>query len=187
MTTQNPKRSFGVAAVVVIAALGVSVGLFASSAVIGRGTGVVPPTIGDSQKSSSGSMLLSKTWGPWVFNASINSTSVNVGGALLVSGNLTYRGSTNNNSLSGRADHRHQCLQLIRRLDVGIHACFSDCSERERFSRGGTNERGGLYPHQHRLTNPDGKEPLLLLPIQTSTSAGDLLDTRRASFLFVPF
>jgi hypothetical protein len=41
---------------------------------------------------SSGQSLLSKTWGPWVYEVSMNSTSVSVGDALLVSGELTNQG-----------------------------------------------------------------------------------------------
>jgi hypothetical protein len=43
----------------------------------------------------SGQLLLFKTWGPWIYDVSINSTSVRVGGALLVSGTLTYHGKVN--------------------------------------------------------------------------------------------
>lgn len=42
-----------------------------------------------------GSLLLSKTMGPWVYDVSVNSTSVSVGGALLAFGDLTYRGQSN--------------------------------------------------------------------------------------------
>jgi hypothetical protein len=42
-----------------------------------------------------GSLLLSKAWGPWVYDVLVNSTSVSVGGALLVSGTLTYLGQVN--------------------------------------------------------------------------------------------
>jgi hypothetical protein len=98
----SSKTNFGrvVAISIVIAALIISATLFASSGTrqtvtttkIETTTSTVTPS---AEIEPNGSLLMSKTWGNWTFNLSMNSTSVKVGGALLASGGLTYDGLTN--------------------------------------------------------------------------------------------
>src|SRR5580700_10918467 len=98
----SSRTNFGrvVAISIIIAALIVSATLFASSGTrqtvtttkIETTTTTVTPSV---EIEPNGSLLMSKTWGNWTFNLSMNSTSVKVGGALLASGGLTYGGLTN--------------------------------------------------------------------------------------------
>lgn len=74
-------------AAVVVAAVVIGAAPIASSYL-----GAARQTVAKTETEPNGSLLVSKTWGPWAFNVSINSTSVGVGGALLVSGELTYHG-----------------------------------------------------------------------------------------------
>jgi hypothetical protein len=96
----NPKTGFVLAVALVVAALIISASLFVSSATRQTVTETQTVTTTSTITPSSGiepngSLLMSKTWGNWTFNFSMNSTSVKVGGALLASGRLTYNGLTN--------------------------------------------------------------------------------------------
>jgi hypothetical protein len=98
--SKSRKESFWLIAIsIIIAALIVSAGLFALSATTRQTvtkTEIETTTITpNAEIEPNGSLLMSKTWGPWVFTLSINSTSVRVGGALLASGELTYHGQAN--------------------------------------------------------------------------------------------
>jgi hypothetical protein len=98
----SSKTNFGrvVAISIIIAALIISATLFASSGTrrtvtttkIETTTTTVTPS---AEIEPNGSLLMSKTWGNWTFNLSMNSTSVKVGGALLAFGRLTYNGQAN--------------------------------------------------------------------------------------------
>jgi hypothetical protein len=77
-----------VAAAIVIAAVAIYAASTGSSLIKTETTAVT------STAEPNGTLVLSKTWGQWAYRVSINSTSVRVGGALLVSGELTYSGQT---------------------------------------------------------------------------------------------
>jgi hypothetical protein len=98
----NAKTGFVIAVVLVVVALIISATLFLPSAtrqtvtetqtVVTTTTTTIAPS---SEIEPNGSLLMSKTWGNWTFNLSMNSTSVKVGGALLAFGRLTYNGQAN--------------------------------------------------------------------------------------------
>ena len=98
-----PARDFTrLAAAILVAALVIGVGIVASVylAKAPRQTVTMTETTTTTltpgaEIEPNGSVFLSKTWGPWSYDVLVNSTSVSVGGALLVSGTLTYHGKVN--------------------------------------------------------------------------------------------
>jgi hypothetical protein len=100
----TPARNFPrLAAAIVVAAVVIGASIIASyylqtatrqtgtTTEIGTTTLITPST----QVEPNGSLLLSKSWGPWTYDLLMNSTSVGVGGALLLSVELTYHGQAN--------------------------------------------------------------------------------------------
>jgi len=99
----TPARNFTrLAAAIVIAALIIGAAVITSSYLGTANRQTVTRTITTTATLSpsaeiepNGSLLLSKSWGPWVYQVLVNSTSVRAGGALLLLADLTYHGQGN--------------------------------------------------------------------------------------------
>jgi hypothetical protein len=101
----TPVRNFTrLAAAIVAAAVVIGTAIFASpylgmatrQTVTETETSTTTATLTPSAEiEPNGSLLLSKTVSPWVYDVLVNSTSASVGGALLVFGDLTYSGLAN--------------------------------------------------------------------------------------------
>jgi hypothetical protein len=97
-TGRNPAL---VAAAIIVAALVIGAAIVASSYLVASRetvteTVTTTTTLTPSaQIEANGSLLLSKAYGQWSYSVLVNSTSVDEGAALLVFGDLTYRGQTN--------------------------------------------------------------------------------------------
>lgn len=91
MSVAPAHNSTRLAAAIVVAAVVIGA---VTLAVVFLGTST-RQTVTRTETEPNGSLLLSKTWGLWSYDVLMNSTSVRVGGALLVSGTLTYHGQTN--------------------------------------------------------------------------------------------
>ena len=90
------------AAAILVAAVVIGAAIVASSYLVTESRQTVTETmtttttlIPSAELEPNGSLLLSRTYGPWSYSVLVNSTSVSVGGALLLLGDLTYRGQGN--------------------------------------------------------------------------------------------
>lgn len=111
----SPARSYTIIAVaIVIAGVLISASLFASVALRGTvtktttedstetatttltaATTTTVTNSGSAQTAQPGPLLLSKSWGPWVYNVSLSATLINPGQFLFVSSDLIYAGQSN--------------------------------------------------------------------------------------------
>ena len=90
------------AAAILVAAVVIGAAIVASSYLVTASRQTVTETVTTTSTltpsgeiEANGSLLLSKTYGPWSYSVLVNSTSVGEGGALIVFGDLTYRGQAN--------------------------------------------------------------------------------------------
>jgi hypothetical protein len=90
------------AAAVLVAAIVIGAAIVASSYLVTSSRNTVTEAVTttttltpSAELEPNGSLLLSKTYGPWSYSVLVNSTSVSVGGALLLLADLTYHGQGN--------------------------------------------------------------------------------------------
>jgi hypothetical protein len=90
------------AAAILVAAVVIGAAIVASSYLVTASKETVTETVTttttltpSAEIEANGSLLLYKAYGQWSYSVLVNSTSVGEGGALLVFGDLTYRGQAN--------------------------------------------------------------------------------------------